>query len=273
MPVPSRRSMLLAAAAVLLALAGVASGRGIDETRVIAVSREEAIDSVRAFVAGTALTDDVVAEGPYDGALVRFYKVTGHHLMARVDANTGSVVGVVFLENIGQGGKVSVDSERASVAAKAFLDDHSIGWRHLEPSIEFIDHGETAEYLLQWTRRDGDLVLPEAIYVSVDAVTGKVISFADMRRPFEAPGEPSVDRPAAIAASVEVLRGAGVDGEVAIDAAELRVEFAESGDQRLVWKIRASAVVERLQQGQEIVGHWLVEVDARSGQAKIVARG
>ena len=91
-----------------------------------------------------------------------------------------------------------------------------------------------------------------------------------MQRPFADPGRPSVDQATAVAAALKLVDR--VDGGQ-VDKTELRVVFTQLGVQRPAWNIYLSDIVDVTSAGQQVPGYWIVEIDAVSGAAALLASG
>ncbi len=264
------RNLGIAAAGALITvalLAAAAIGFSGDPQRTVEVTQSEAAAAVSAFVGSTELVDKLSVRGPIDGAYLRLYDVAGGRVVATVDVHTGAVVTLVFGSAIGTDGEVKISDADARMTAQRFLTDHGIAMDGLVQSSRFVYHGESSEYVVEWSRHVGDVVVPDIRIVGVDASTGQVFRYVNLQRPFAPPGDPSVSKADAIAKAMELV---GPDASH-VENTELRVVFTVTGIQRLVWNIYLTESVDLARPGQSIPSHWVVEVDAASGDAVLLA--
>ena len=92
----------------------------------------------------------------------------------------------------------------------------------------------TPGYTVIFTRTKGDIVLPDYRMVEVDAGTGQVFSFVDVRRPFQDPGTPKLSARDAASAAVSQLGGGSAK------TPQLIVSWDKAGHQKLVWLVPVS---------------------------------
>jgi hypothetical protein len=143
-----------------------------------------------------------------------------------------------------------------------------VPWSDLEVSVEWRDHGEASEYVVTFTRRQGGVLLPDQRVLGVNASTGKVFRYSDLRREFVPPGKPAIERDVAVAAAIAA---SGLEKAVSTGE-DLQVAFDSNGKQRLVWRISLQAPIDSTD-ATSYNNYALVEVDAISGVAVVLGRG
>jgi hypothetical protein len=264
----ARRIAAITGLVAALTLAAVAVALTGDPFRSVELTPSEAATHAAAFVGSPSLVAaDLTVNGPNDGAFERFYDVSGPRMSATVDAHTGSIITLYMGSATGVGAAV-VDADAARSTAEKFLADRSISVAGLDESVRFADHGESAEYVVEWDRLMNGVIVPDNRVVGVDVSTGQVFRYASVQRPFDPPPTPAIDRPGAIGAA---LKSVGLSDRAQTDKTELRVTFTATGVQKLVWDIYLTDIVDTTASGQAIPGHWVVEVDAMSGSTSLIA--
>jgi hypothetical protein len=214
----------------------------------------------------------MTVKGPVDGATSRFYQVHGQGMAANVDAHTGDVLSLLLTSDStspARAAAVPATAASARATAEGFLKSRSVSTAGLSETARLVDHGESSEFVVEWGRTVNGAVVPDARVVGVDAATGQVFRYLFINRPFAAPGKPAVSQAAAEKAAGALVGAPGLT----VDRTELRVAFAASGEQRLVWSVSLTAVVDVTADGVQVPGHWTVEVDAATGAASIVTTG
>ena len=271
-PTLSRRILIATGIVAALAIAPtVAVGLRVDESRSVTVSPDEARQLVATFSDRTEIkAEQLTVQGPSDGAFFRYYDVLGPRLIATVDANDGQITSWYLGSNIAVGDDGKVTSADALNAAEAFLGTREVSTDGLEQRVTFVDHGESSAYEMEWIRIVDNVVVPDSRVVGVDAASGRVFRYSYVNRSYAVPPPPMVDRARAEKAAMEQLPA---DRAVDIENTELRIAFTLAGDERLVWLIQATWVAAESENGDIVLGHALVEVDAESGKAAIVGAG
>lgn len=236
-------------------------------TSTAVLSPEQAIARVVAFVEDPTLTRDFKAEGPEHGARGDFYDVFGTHVHASVDAASGTVVSLLFMDSASPSPHKPTRDD-AIAAAEAYLVAHGILFDGMDRSVEYMDHGETWEYVVTWVRHAGNVTLPDSREIGVDQ-SGHVCRYANYSQPYGSIPVPQIDQAAAEAAAIKIAfeKPSGVR----VDSAELRLTVV-SGVQRLVWSIQVTAPLD-VGGHSEMADHAWVEVDAITGEATVVGRG
>jgi hypothetical protein len=144
-----------------------------------------------------------------------------------------------------------------------------VPWLGLDEQVELRNHGESNEYVVTWQRRDAGVIVPDSRTIGVDAATGLVFRYLDVRRPYKSPGQPAIDEKTAVDSAVEVL---GEEFRISIDRTELRLAFDARGSQYLVWLVYATMPL-TLDGSQVVEQHVIVEVDTATGKATVIATG
>ncbi len=232
------------------------------------MSKDDAIARVVAFVGDPALTADLTADGPNQGVSWRWYDVMGGHVVAGVDVDTGAVISLMFLDHQPPTATPPT-SDQAATAAETFLAQHGISFDGMSQTVEKLDHGDSWEWVVKWSRSAGDVTLPDSREVGVDQ-SGRVWRFSAFSQAYSSPPPAKIDQPTAEAAAI---KAAFPDTpQTQIDSAELKLKVDAGGNQRLVWEIGVTGWVP-VGSSTMPIAHALVEVDAQTGAATIVARG
>ena len=260
----------VAAVSAVIGLSGQQTGDATaqgDPEKAIVVSKAAAIDSVAAFAGVSA--SKLSASNPVDGKYDRFYLITGPTLSATVDVHDGSVTTLVLDGIVVLNAGAAATHDNALSTAREYLDSHAVGHQGMTETIEVIDHGESTEYLFTWQRYVDGVIVPDIRQVGIDAASGQVFRFHNISRPYEPPAQPTIPRSDAI----EAAREASFLGDQArVRNVELRVEFDATGRQYLAWNVYLDGPVAEQQEGQHLEAHFLIEVDAATGEARIVGQ-
>jgi hypothetical protein len=228
----------------------------------------EAIERLVAFVGEPDLTAGLVADGPNEGAAGPYYGLANSHLTASVDARTGTVISVLYLGSQPPGGDGPTADEAVEIA-EAYLTWHGISFDGMTRTVERMDHGETWEWVVKWVRQAGNVVLPDLREVGVDP-SGHVWRFVSFSRPYTSPALPKIDQ--ATAETYAIQAAFPDEPRTKIESVTLRLMVDPNGHQRLVWEIVVGAWAPG-QPGAEPILHTWVEVDAETGETKILALG
>lgn len=202
---------------------------------------------------------DVQVTGPETGASGPFYQLQGADISAAVSATDGRVVSILLLDAVPSSRVTKLSPADALTAATAYVEAHGLSVDGLGAGVELVDHGEAVAYEVTWTKVERGIELPVRTILQVDAATGAIFSFLDVRRPYAEPPAPVVSRELAVSAA----RIAAAMSSASVDGAKLLVSFTPDGRQQLVWEIALT----------DGVSHALVDVDAISGSAVVVGRG
>lgn len=257
-----RLALLVAAGAIVLAAAGIARSAGGE----LPVTVEAAKAAVQAMAPEAS---ELKVSGPTDTAIGRHYTVSGTNVRASVDSRDGRVTSLLVLDRRPRAGETKLTSDAAIEAATRFLMAHSIPFDGLRSSVRLVNHGASNEYEVTWQRYEKDVEVPDSRSVRVDAATGSVFWFSDVRRPFAPPPAPLVDYDRA----TEVAAAASGFEQPTIVAGTLKVVINAIDAQRLVWSIEvASRLTSDVPSGDYFEYAW-VEVDALTGGATVVGRG
>ena len=227
-------------------------------TSAPAVDAEMAIALVRPYL--PAGSEETLTATLNDTGPRVFFKVEGKDFSAGVDATTGLVISVLRFDLLPDTPVVSKILAQAHAAAAAFLTEHGIPFDGMDAAVTLIDHGDTKEYQVTWTRTVNGILLDDERQVSVNPRTGAVYGFTDTRPRPGNPGAVLVDRGTAIRTAVAMWgQGAGttVDEATLIVSRDLRLP------RRTVWSVRLT----------EGIGHAWIYVDAETGVAVIVGLG
>lgn len=263
----SGRGLAIAAAAgsgLILVFSGSLRG-AFDLLRTPALEPQDAATAVSSFVGGSLSAADLTVTGPTVGTFETIYEVDGARVTATVDANSGRVVGVVFLDQIPTATALASNAALAVQVAQMFLSGHSIPIDTTSYSVKLVDHGGSNEYQVTWQAIVGGVHVPDTQTVGINPQTNQVFRFLDVRRPYKNPGTPKVDRSTAIS-TAEVASGLGSD--VVADNAELWLLFDAAGQQYLAWQVELSAPAGDSAGTSE---HEMVQVDGTTGSAQVVA--
>jgi hypothetical protein len=219
-------------------------------------------------VGDPSLTSDLSAEGPNQGASWHYFDVMGSHVMGAVDADTGTVRSLIFLDHAPPTAKPPT-SDEAIAAAEAFLTQHGISFDGMTRTIERLDHGESWEWVVTWQRSAGEVTLPDMREVAVDQ-SGAVSRFSNFGKPYSSPPPANIDQATAEAAAIEA---AFPDvSQTQIESSTLSLKVDADGSQRLVWEVQVTGWIPVGSSTMPIAHAW-VEVDAQTGEATVVARG
>lgn len=245
------------------------AGGSIDPSREVGLTQSEAAQVVAAFVGLPSMTADLTVRGPDDGAIDVLYTVEGAHVSATVDANDGHVVGIVFLDQTPMIDDIRVNEDEAVDAAAMFLDAHRIPGITAKPAVEYVSHGETHEYVVTWQESVHSVLVPNKRVLGVDAATGKVFRFLDVRHPFVDPGEPKLEKAEAAALA---LKAAEIT-DAQVDDAQVWLRFDLAGRQYLAWVVQVSSPDLSTDGDTRIQVHAVIEVNDETRTAIVVGRG
>jgi hypothetical protein len=265
--------VLVSAGIIAIGIGYFARSTGASETldpeKTVVVSKSAVVDLVAAFADVPA--SRLSAGEPVEGAFNRFYLVTGPDLSATVDVHRGSITTLVLTGIVLPNPDSMITSEAALSTARAYLDSHEVARDGMTERIELVDHGESSEYLVTWQRVEAGVIVPDIRQIGIDAASGQVFRFHNLFRPYARPGQPRVTEAEAIKAAREASF-LGEDG--AVRNVELRVEFDAAGRQYLAWNIYIDGPVAGQPKDQEgVLAHFVVEVDAATGEARVVGQG
>jgi hypothetical protein len=251
---------VIAAAAILaLGLGAALTARGGTDPRMkVNINGAQALDAAR----GLAGAKDGVATGPFDAIDHRYFRVEGEAYQANVDAFDGSVRTLLIPARYPAGLTKAVDGRKAQATATSYLAAHGISTKGLKQRFEVIDHGSVIEYQVTWDLRINGARVPDSRTVSVNPETGEVFAYTDFHREYAPPPSPNIDETGAVA-----LARAFVEApDARVGSTDLLVWFDPSGNQLLVWWIGLAEV-------DSNGGAAMVQVDAVSGDASVIARG
>lgn len=255
-------------AAVVLGASGMACGSGSPSTSSSdEVTPGDARAAVVAFVGDAAMTGDLVVTGPEAGPQAALFTVQGARLSATVDARDGHVASVLFVDRTPATGGAPLDAARAESIASAFLAGHGIPTAG-EAETKLLDHGETAEFVVTWQETVNQILVPNTRVVGVDAASGEVFRYLDVRRAFTDPGSPRLAQADAAAAAIKAAAIAGAS----VDRTEVWLQFDPSGQQYLAWRFEVSGP-EPTGGAPGIQVHAMVEVNDGTGAAVVIGRG
>jgi len=106
--------------------------------------------------------------------------------------------------------------------------------------------------------------------VGINAATGAVFRYSDLRHGYKDPGSPAVNRDAAVAAATDA---SGFGKAATTTSVELRLSFDSKGNQRLVWWISLQEPIDATARAPAMTNYALVEVDAMAGTTVVLGRG
>ncbi len=263
-----------------------------DPYRVVTVTPGAAVAAVKAMVGlpqarldglslavPTIQTSDLVATGPFDGAMYSFYQVTGHDVAATVDVHDGHVgqlllVGLVMPSP----STTSITAAQAQAAASSFLAARHISMDGLTVSVVKKDRGpDVKTFVVSWQRVVNGAVVPDSRMVELDAGSGVVFNMDNTTRPYSDPPTPEVGRDQAVSyaeavagTSIATASGpaVGTSATYTVVSASLQVWFTPAGVQQLLWSVELSS-----DSGQGYKSYAAVSVDAMTGSATVVGRG
>ena len=263
-----------------------------DPYRVVTLTPDAAVVAVKAMVEppqarldGSNLpvpamqTSDLVATGPLDGALYRYYEVTGHDVHATVDVHDGHVAqlllaGLVMASPSG----TSITAEQAQAVASSFLTDRHISTDGLTVGVVKKDRGpDVKTFVVSWQRVVNGATVPDSRMVEMDAGSGVVFNMDNSTRPYSDPATPVVSRDQAVSnaeavvgTSIATASGpiAGTSVTYEVVSTSLQVWFTPAGIQQLLWSVELSS-----DSGQGYQSYAMVSVDAMTGSATVMGRG
>ena len=263
-----------------------------DPYRVVTVTPGAAVAAVKAMVGlpqarldglslavPTIQTSDLVATGPFDGALGSYYKVIGHDVSASVDAHDGHVAQLLLLGLMSSFSSTwSITTAQAQAVASTFLTDRHIGTDGLTVSVVKKDRGpDVKTFVVSWQRVVNGATVPDSRMVEMDAGSGVVFNMDNSTRPYSDPPTPAVGRDQAVSyaeavagTSIATASGpvAGTSVTYTVVSTSLQVWFTPAGVQQLLWSVELSS-----DSGQGYKSYAWVSVDAMSGSATVVGRG
>ena len=179
--------------------------------------------------------------------------------MASVDASSGVVTALLILGII-QPGHPAIDEDMASTVGENYLYDRGLSTVGFERTVRVEDHGESSEFVVEWRKHVGTVIVPDSREVGIDAATGRVFRYVYINMPFEPPIEPVIEQSIAEASALRAVNGSPL---ARISSSELLVTFDPSGQQRLVWHVFVD----------DGLSHSVVEVDAETGTVIVIGRG
>jgi hypothetical protein len=223
-------ALVFGAAALLNAPASAAGGGG-DPHKNVVISSDTAKSRIQAILPnawkGTALTYG----GTKDRPGIRVHVFSGGGITGMVDVSDGHVSMLELpVPSPATATVVKSDADAARIAT-AYLASVGSPTDGLSVEVRDATGSGTPGYTVIFTRMKGDIVLPDYRMVEVDAGTGTVFSFVDVRRPFTDPTAPSIDAASAKASAIRHAGGGSAQ------APQLMVSWDESGAQRLVWLV------------------------------------
>jgi hypothetical protein len=259
-----RPGFTVAAAAIVIVVLTAVVARSAGGSAPITAEAARA-----AVVAMVPEATGLTVSGPVDSATGRHFTVSSSSVRASVDATVGRVTGVLLLDRRPTAGVVSLSADEVMVAAGRFLEAHGIPHDGMQASVRLVNHGASNEYEVTWQRLDQGVEVPDSRSVRVDAATGRVFWYADVRRPFSSPPAPLVDYDRA----TELAAAASGFEQPTIVEGTLKLIAREAGGQDLVWLIEVAGPLTVKGSTVEIFAYVWVEVDAITGEATIVRRG
>ena len=220
-------------------------------------------------------SSDLVATGPYDSDLFRYYKVVGRDVFGTVDVRDNHVATLVLPKGIPTFKTTSTMSpSQAQTIASSYLSDHGIRTDGLTMTVAAKNRGDIQTYEVTWQRTINGAEIPDTRLVELDATTGVVFLVHNISRPYDSPPAPAVTRVTAIAdaqATVARLIGTGSGSatqppsDLVVDQAKLQVSFDATGTQHLIWLIHLhNQSLGMTSEGRAVV------VDAMTGSAVVV---
>lgn len=263
-----------------------------DPYRVVTVTPGAAVAAVKAMVGlpqarldglslavPTIQTSDLVATGPFDGAMYSFYQVTGHGVAATVDVHDGHVAQLLLVGLVMPSpSTTSITAAQAQAAASSFLAARHISMDGLTVSVVKKDRGpDVKTFVVSWQRVVNGAVVPDSRMVEMDAGSGVVFNMHNTTRPYANPPTPAVSRDQAVSyaeavagPSVATASGpiAGTSVTYDVVSTSLQVSFTSAGVQQLVWSVELSS-----DSGQGYKSAAAVSVDAMTGSATVIGRG
>lgn len=207
--------------------------------------------------AGTYLTSGDVSLATAPAPDHRLYVLTSPAGVAIVDGESGAALEAAFWAAMPSGGR-TISATRAMGAAGDFLRAHGIAVDGLAAAVD--EKGQPGMDLVVWSDAGQANVV-----VAINAATGEVASFVDLRSGVSLVA-PTITGQAAAPRALAVVDVAGEQ----ILGVEFRVEFDAAGRQRSVWSVGLG--VPSPTEADVYLDGALVEVDANSGQATIVKR-
>ncbi len=233
------------------------------------ISPEAAIKAVQTFMNQPV---ELTASGPEAMGIGMLYRLEGAGasagISARVDAYSGRVVMLSLLAKMPGVARVLSD-DQAAAAALRYLTGHGISVEGMRSTVEWMDHGASANYRVTWQLYQGEIKMPEQTEVDLDGATGQVFSFIDYRSPHGRAPDPKISREQAEAAAIATPCASNP----VVKSAELLFThpMSPSGlDPKaplvLVWQIAVDTKTPNVDQG------CIVWVDAMTGAAKVIAQ-
>ncbi len=222
----------------------------------------QALDAVRRFVPDHASAIEV------DGAVSGYYgeavRIAGPDVDALVDAASGSVVYARLAQLAPSDSSVTIDKDDALVSATEFLAAREVSVDGKAVTVELLDHGDVAEYVVRWATTINNVLRPDATIVRVNPSNGAVFAVLTVARPHEEPLAPNLTQEEA----VEIARASSSTTPHFVDA-DVRVWFDASGVQHTVWFVQLATSNDPSEYVQAVV----VIVDAATGNVLVAPGG
>jgi hypothetical protein len=230
------------------------------------ITADAALAAVQPFLA-KGMGDDLTATFD-DNGMRPLWIIDGAHFHAYVDARDGLAASVSFPDVLSGPNGIGLSMDDAQKVAAQWLADHGIAVvPAMRVTVERRDHGEMQEYVVTWQSYEGEVRVDDVRAVSIQAGSGHVLGFHQVRPASSAALPPvRLSREAAIKAALAatgfkqpklteepyltVAAGGGATGP-----------FVEG--RRVVWVVGLS----------EGMLNDLVWVDAENGKTAIVGRG
>lgn len=227
--------------------------------------------------APTPNTSDLVASGPTDGALMRFYQVMGRDVAATVDAHDAHVASLVLGVLPAAPSTKGITSAQAVAAATSFLNARGIATDGLDMTVVAKNRGPGLDtFQVAWQRYVNGAAVPDSRQAELLASNGLVFSMVNTRRPNADPPKPVIDRDQAVAAAEKLADQSSVSspapgarvGPYTVVDATLGVWFTPAGVQELQWSVQLTCHTNLAYDD----AYWL-SVDAMTGSATVTGRG
>jgi uncharacterized membrane protein YkoI len=167
----------------------------------------------------------------------KFYEMSTEEAAYLVNAKTGEVEAVTYRNALGTSeGTTILSQEQAESIAIAFINKHDMSFATIEDmgliEANLVNHGTAgSEYMFVWGQCINGILTPTTTMVRIDSVTGKINSYASIKRPVEIKLVSKVTQDQAVNTAVGQFKNALIDNTDAL----LKIVYMDDGTQVVAW--------------------------------------
>jgi hypothetical protein len=167
----------------------------------------------------------------------KFYEMSTDEATYLVNAKTGEVEAVTYRNALcTSDGTTTLSQEQAESIAITFINKHDMSFATIEDmgliEANLVDHGTAgSEYMFVWGQCINGILTPTTTMVRIDSATGKINSYASIKRPVEISLVSKVTKDQAVNTAVGQFKNAMVDKTDAL----LKIVYKEDGTQAVAW--------------------------------------